>query len=249
MGLSPENILLFTALALIAEVLGTVGGFGSSLFFVPIAGYFLDFYSVLGVTAAFHVCSNLAKISMFRHGFNKQLLLSVGIPAVIFVTLGAMLTKFLDTNFLQLALAVFLMVLSSVFLLFKNLTLKPTFFNSIGGGALSGFTAGLLGSGGAIRGLTLAAFAIEKNVFIATSAFIDLGVDLSRSVVYFTNGYMHSHDLYLIAILLLVSFAGTYLGKKVLNKFSESQFRVLVLSLIFLIGLTGILKPLLFKSQ
>lgn len=247
MTLSADNILLFTALALLAEVLGTIGGFGSSLFFVPVAGYFLDFYSVLGITAVFHVFSNLAKISMFRHGFNKQLLIRVGIPAVAFVTIGAMLTKHLNTEFLQLLLAAFLILLSAVFLMFKNLSIKPTVFNSISGGALSGFTAGLLGSGGAIRGLTLAAFSIEKNVFIATSALIDLGVDLSRSAVYLSNGYVHSHDLYLISILLLVSFAGTYLGKKILNRFTESQFRVLVLSLILIIGLTGLLKPVFFN--
>lgn len=33
---SYENLILFLSLALVAEILGTVGGFGSSLFFVPI---------------------------------------------------------------------------------------------------------------------------------------------------------------------------------------------------------------------
>jgi hypothetical protein len=42
-------------LALLAEILETVGGFASSLFFIPIASYFLDIHSVLGITALFHV--------------------------------------------------------------------------------------------------------------------------------------------------------------------------------------------------
>jgi uncharacterized membrane protein YfcA len=54
-----EHLPLFILLSLIVEVLGTIGGFGSSLFFVPIASYFLDFHSVLGITALFHVLSNL----------------------------------------------------------------------------------------------------------------------------------------------------------------------------------------------
>ena len=61
-----ENLPFFILLAFIAEILGTVGGFGSSLFFVPIASYFLDFHSVLGITALFHVSSNLAKIALDR---------------------------------------------------------------------------------------------------------------------------------------------------------------------------------------
>jgi uncharacterized membrane protein YfcA len=242
-----EHLFLFAMLALLAEILGTVGGFGSSMFFVPVAGYFLDFHSVLGITAVFHVCSNIAKISMFRHGFDKKLLASVGIPAVVFVTLGAAMTRYINSDLLQSVLAIFLILLSAVFLVFKNLKVKPTLFNSLTGGALSGFTAGLLGSGGAVRGLTLAAFSIEKNIFVATSALIDLGVDLSRSLVYFSNGYIHKDDFYLILILLGVSIAGTYAGKKILNRFSESQFRYLTLCLILLIGITSLLKILLFE--
>ncbi|MDP1803330.1 MAG: sulfite exporter TauE/SafE family protein, partial [Bacteroidota bacterium] len=34
-----EFLIYFILLALFAEVIGTVGGFGSSLFFVPIAGF------------------------------------------------------------------------------------------------------------------------------------------------------------------------------------------------------------------
>lgn len=242
--MQPEQLVYFIILSLIAEILGTIGGFGSSLFFVPIASYFLDFHSVLGITALFHVSSNLAKIGLFRSGFDKQLIVRVGIPAVVFVTVGAILSRYFDNRVLELALSVFLILVSTTFLLLKNWKLKPTVLNSVTGGALSGFTAGLLGSGGAIRGLTLAAFSIEKDVFIATSAIIDLGVDLSRSVVYFTNGYIHGHDLYLILILLVVSVVGTFIGKKILGFFSESQFRSLVLVLILLIGVFSLLRPL-----
>ncbi|MES2679477.1 MAG: sulfite exporter TauE/SafE family protein [Bacteroidota bacterium] len=237
-----DHLVIFIILALLAEILGTVGGFGSSLFFVPIAGYFLDFHSVLGITAAFHICSNISKIALFRHGFNKKLILTVGVPAIIFVIAGAILCRFFNNEVLQLVLSIFLVVIGGLLILFKNLKLKPTLFNSITGGAFSGFTAGLLGSGGAVRGLTLAAFNIEKNVFIATSAVIDLGVDLSRGLVYFSNGYIHRHDLYLILILLVVSIAGTYAGKKLLRYFSESQFRYFTLSLILLIGLAGLFR-------
>jgi uncharacterized membrane protein YfcA len=239
-----EHLFLFVILALLAEIIGTVGGFGSSLFFVPLAGYFLDFHTILGVTAVFHVFSNISKIGFFRHGIDKKLVITVGFPAVIFVILGAFLTRFIDNNLLQTILSVFLIAISLSFLFLKDLKVRPTAINSVTGGALSGLTAGLLGSGGAIRGLTLAAFSIEKNVFIATSAVIDLGVDLSRSAVYFSNGYVHQHDLYLIVILLFVSIAGTYIGKRILKYFSEVQFRYVVLFLILLIGVTSLTRQI-----
>jgi len=237
-----ENLPLFIFLALLAEILGTVGGFGSSLFFVPIASYFLDFHSVLGITALFHVSSNLSKIAFFRKGFEKKLLISIGIPAVSFVIVGAFLSKFIDTKILEFSLAIFLIVVSLILLIFKNFELKPTLSNSIGGGVFSGLIAGLLGTGGAIRGIVLTAYNLKMEVFIATSAIIDLGIDSSRSVVYFLNGYVHKDDLYLIPILLIISVVGTFAGKKILTRVSEKQFKSIVLILILFTGIVTLSK-------
>lgn len=44
----------------------------------------------------------------------------------------------------------------------------PSNRNDIAAGALSVFSAELLATGGAIRGLILAAFNVEKSVFIST---------------------------------------------------------------------------------
>lgn len=115
-----ENLALFILLALLAEILGTIGGFGSSLFFVPIASYFLDFHSVLVITALFHVSSNLTKIAFFRKGFDKKLVISIGVPAVLFVIAGAFLRKFIETKTLEISLGLFLIVVS---LEFKSIVL------------------------------------------------------------------------------------------------------------------------------
>jgi uncharacterized membrane protein YfcA len=239
-----DNLLTFILLALLAEILGTVGGFGSSLFFVPIASYFLDFHSVLGITALFHVSSNITKIAFFRKGFDKKLIVSIGIPAVLFVIIGAYISKYIKTEILEIALAVFLMMVSLTFLFFKNLTVKPTLPNAIGGGIFSGLMAGLLGTGGAIRGITLAAYNLRMDVFIATSAIIDLGIDASRSIVYYANGYVKNDILFLIPILFVTSVIGTYIGKKILEHISEEQFKSIVLILVLITGIITLTKVL-----
>jgi uncharacterized membrane protein YfcA len=240
--LTTESLIYFLLLALLAEVLGTVGGFGSSLFFVPIAAFFLDFHSVLGITAIFHVSSNVIKIGLFRHGVDRHLILSFGVPAVAFVILGAWLSRFVDTRVLELSLSIFLIAVSLIFLLLRQVALKPTKTNSAAGGALSGLVAGLLGTGGAIRGITLAAYDLPKETFIATSALIDLGIDLSRTAVYSLKGYIHTQDLYLIPFLFGVSLAGTYIGKRILNQFSERQFKIIVLWLVMITGVVTLVK-------
>ncbi len=231
---------IFIILSLIAEVLGTVGGFGSSVFFVPVANFFLDFQSVLGVTALFHLSSNLSKIAFFKKGLNKKLLLTLGIPAVIFVSAGAFLSKYIDPTYLSFTLSIFLIALSLLFLIFKKIVIAASTKNAIIGGSLSGLSAGILGTGGAIRGITMAAFNLSKDTFIATSAVVDLMVDLSRTVIYYYNGYIHKHDLYLIPILIVVAILGTWIGKKTLDKMSQEQFKKIVLLLILAIGIASL---------
>ena len=226
----------FIILALVAEILGTVGGFGSSVYFVPVASYFMDFQSVLGVTALFHLSSNLTKIGFFRKGIDRHLLIFLGLPASVFVIVGAYLSQFANPKFLGISLGIFLIAFSVLFLVRKTLKIHPSRENAIAGGILSGLMAGLLGTGGAIRGATMAAFRLKKDMFIATSATIDLGIDLSRSVVYVYNGYVHKHDLYLIPILVLVGLAGTYAGKRILDRITQSEFQQNVLFLLLFIG-------------
>lgn len=233
---------LFLILSFLAEILGTIGGFGSSTFFVPIANYFLDFQTVLGVTAIFHVFSNISKIALFKNGLDNRILFRIGIPAVAFVVVGAFISKLIEVRFLQLVLSLFLIGLSLLFLIKKELKFSPNKKNSFIGGSLSGFFAGLLGTGGAIRGITMAAFSVEKSVFVATSAAIDLAVDGSRTIVYLLNGYIHKHDLYLIPFLMVIGFVGSYVGKIILDKIPQEKFRKLVLVLILIVGVTLILK-------
>lgn len=237
--------IIFLLLALLAEVVGTIGGFGSSVFFVPIGNFYFDFHSVLGLTAIFHLSSNISKIYLFKQGLNKKLLINIGVPSVIFVIIGAYISQFIQTTFLEIILGVFLIGFSLFFIVFSQKVISPNRKNAIIGGVFSGFSAGLLGTGGAIRGLTMAAFNLSKNTFIATSAFIDFMIDLSRSVVYYNNGYIHTHDLKYVPFLFVIGVVGTYLGKKILHYIPQDKFRMLSLILILIIGCVTLYKFLM----
>jgi uncharacterized membrane protein YfcA len=232
---------IFLVLALFAEIVGTVGGFGSSVFFVPIANFYFDFHSVLGLVAIFHLSSNLSKIVLFKKGLDKFLLIYIGVPSLLFVVLGGFLSNYLKEYYLSLILGFFLVGLSLLFLIKKNLIIKPGKKQSIIGGSLSGFFSGFLGTGGAIRGLTMAAFNLKKDVFIATSALIDFIVDGTRTVIYYQNGYIHKHDMIYVPFLLVIGVVGTYIGKKILNRISQDRFKRITLYLILMIGIVSII--------
>tara|TARA_R110002051_G_scaffold44162_7_gene89686 strand:- start:1639 stop:2367 length:729 start_codon:yes stop_codon:yes gene_type:complete len=237
---------VFLLLALIAEIIGTVGGFGSSVFFVPIGNFYFDFYSVLGLTAIFHLSSNLSKIFLFKKGLNKKLLINIGIPSVVFVIIGGILSKVVNSAILEIFLGTFLVLLSGFFLIKEKMIIEASKKNAIIGGTLSGFSAGLLGTGGAIRGLTMAAFNLEKSVFIATSAVIDFMIDFSRTFVYYSNGYIHKDELTYLPYLIVIGLVGTYIGKKILVYIPQNKFRKISLLFILIVGI-GTLIQLILK--
>ena len=232
-----EKYSLFLALAFISEIIGTVTGFGSSIMFVPLASLFFDFKTVLGITAVFHVFSNLSKITLFRKGVNKEIVLKLGVFAVVFVSIGALLTAYLPTEVLALIMNLALILLAIFLMIYGDKSLKQSNRNLYLGGLLSGLLAGIAGTGGAIRGLTLAAFQLPKDVLIATSALIDLGVDISRAGIYLWNGYLAQEYYVLIPSLIVIGFLGSWIGKRILNHVSEKLFRYLLLSIIILSSL------------
>lgn len=238
------SVLIFGVLALLAEIIGTVGGFGSSLFFVPIAQFFFDTKTVLGLTAVFHVFSNASKLVLFYKTINWRLTLLFGIPSVIFVILGAWLTTKVSFRYDQLVLALFLIVFSTFMLAKPDWQLQPTVPVSVAGGSLAGFLAGFVGTGGAIRGLGLAAYNLEKNLFVGTSAAIDMGVDVSRAIIYVESGYLSAANYYLLPVLVVVSLLGSYLGKLLLGRINQDAFRKVVLVLILIVGIITLLRSI-----
>jgi uncharacterized membrane protein YfcA len=244
--LFPEKYYLFYFLALIAEILGTVSGFGSSILFVPLAAYFFDFHEVLGITALFHVFSNLSKMFLFREGINIHIVKTMGISAILSVIIGAVISKYAPVKELEIFLSIFMIAISILLLTGIQKKVHASNTNLIIGGSLSGFIAGLIGTGGAIRGITLAAFQIEKNTFISTSAIIDMGVDSSRLLIYIYNGFIQTNFLYMIPALILISMLGSWIGKKILIQLSESVFQKIVLGVIFTLALVQLIKNIFY---
>lgn len=228
---------IFFLLALLAEIVGTISGFGSSILFVPLASLVVDFKVVLGITAVFHVFSNLSKIYLFQKGIDKQIALKLGIPAVLFVTLGAWLTNYIPQKEIELGMNFIIFSIALYMMSGHHKRIKESNTNLYLGGTLSGFFAGLIGTGGAIRGITLAAFNLEKDAFIATSAIIDMGVDISRAGVYIASGYFQRGHVILIPFLIIISIAGSYAGKRILNYIPEKTFQYIVLGVILLTSL------------
>ena len=229
--------LLFFISAFIAEIVGTMIGFGSSTLFLPLALFFVDFKTALILVAFFHIFGNLGRITFFRHGLDKRLLLIFGVPSVILTIAGALLVNYIPQETLKLCLGIFLLMFSIFSIVKPSFKFKASMKNAVLGGSISGFLAGLIGTGGAVRGAFLTAFNLRKKVYIATAAAIALAVDITRIPIYFGSGFLESKFYIYLPMLFIIAIAGSYLGKKIVDKIPQRAFRKVVLGAIAIISL------------
>lgn len=242
------HLALFIALTLLAEILGTLGGFGSSALFVPLCGFFFGFQTVLAFTGILHVFSNGAKLWLFGKHLNLRIFFWLGIPSLIFSVIGAFLIVGTNSEWSQIILGIFLVSGSSLLMLWPSIQMRDKSSNHLIAGSTAGFLAGFTGTGGPVRALALSAVGLSKESFIASSAAIDMAVDLPRSVIYLSAGYLDPELYWYIPILAGIAFLGLWLGKLLLDRVTSGFFRSLVLLLVFAIGSMMIIKTIFYDT-
>ena len=218
-------------------------GFGSATVLTPVATFMMDIKAAILVVAFFHLFGNASKVGVFLKHVDWPLFFRFGTASVLFTVGGAILNNYVATPYLKGVFGVFLVLFVIISLIHPTFGLKPSLKTSILGGASSGFVAGLIGTGGAIRGAFLTAFHLSKERYIATSAMIAVVIDATRIPVYLQGGALKdfSHPL-LIPLLFIVAYLGTKVGKKIVGKVSTQMFRKIVMTLLFLAGLKFILE-------
>ena len=101
-------LILFFGAAFLAEVVGSVAGFGSSTIFLPLALLFVDFKTALVLVAVFHFFGNIGRMGFFRQGLDRKILVRFGVPSVFFTLVGAQLVSIVSQDLLKSVLGIFL---------------------------------------------------------------------------------------------------------------------------------------------
>ena len=232
---------LFFVVAFLAAVVASLAGFGAATLTIPLLALIIDVKQAIILIAFFHGFSSLFKVVQLRRSVDVRTTLWYGIPAVVTAVVGAYLLDVVAPGVIGLAVGIFLALFAVLSLL--NISWKPPDSPPVlvAGGIVTGFVTGLIGLGGAIRGAFLFTAGRKKDVYIATSAAIALAIDIARSVTYLSRGALESRYYWFIPVLLVISFAGTWLGVKVLRWLPESIIKRVVLVMLLFVSVFFIL--------
>ncbi len=232
------EIIYITILTLIASMVGTLTGFGTSTIMVPILLLFSPLPQTLLFVGIIHWFGDIWKVLLFRKGINWKLILGFGIPGIIASFVGASLTFQISESILMKILGGFL--LAYVILLFfkPDFRLAKNGKNMIAGGVFSGFSAGVFGVGGAIRATFLTAFDLPKAVYLVTAGSIALLIDSTRLITYLRGGTrLEPMLLWGMIVFIPVSFLGAKIAKRIVSHLPQKSFRLFITIFLALIGL------------
>lgn len=232
------DIVFITALTLVASIIGTIAGFGTSTIMMPLVLIFLPLKTTLLLVGIIHFFTGLWRVIIFKKASDLKLILAFGIPAVIASAIGAYYAFIFPEEILTKALA-YLLIAYAVFII-----IKPAFkinFNkrsSIGGGLLSGFMSGIFGVGGPVRGAVLSAYNLPKEVYISTSGIILVMVDSVRLVTYLSSGAQLTNIYtYSLIVFLIASLIGAQIAKKIVAKIPQEKFRLIIAIFLLIVSI------------
>lgn len=239
------DILLIAVLTLVASVVGTFTGFGTSTIMVPVLAAFLPLPQVLLLVGIIHWFGDIWKMLLFRSGIRWKLILLFGITGIAASVAGGLLVFRAPEDRLARALGAFLLAYVLFILAKPRFRIPQTTLTATAGGLLHGFTAGIFGVGGAVRGAFLAAFDLPKAVYIFTSGAIGSIVDSGRILTYWSQGAAFERRLLLGLLLFVpVSFAGAKVAEAIVERVPQDRFRYAVAVVLGLVALQLLLFPM-----
>jgi uncharacterized membrane protein YfcA len=224
----------------LAGILGAavagVAGFGSATVLIPLVALFTDLPAAIATVAVYHGAANVSRLLYSFRAVDWRVARIFGIPSLLLAAAGAVLLGRLELPLLR---RLFGGLLASVALLgFINVRAhwRASTASLVTGGALSGFLAGLIGMGGAVRSLFLVSYDLEKTAYIATGALIAIIVDVSRTLAYTKQGIFGPESVTMLSALVPAAFLGSWLGRRVLARLPQPVFRKAVFLLLLVAG-------------
>jgi len=220
-----------------ASFIAALAGFGVSTILIPVLAMFLPLPVVLLLVALIRLMLNLWQFFLTKRDVNWKVVINFGLVGAIASFFGGLVVAY-QPQFVIRLLGGFL-VFYVIFLFFNpTIRIKLKYMAAVIGGGINGFFAGVFGMRGALQSMFLSAFSLPVRAHVATLSFIALIIDCARISAYWIGGVRFSVNLlYIILLILPVSFIGITLANYVSGKVSQRIFRFIVAFFLFLIGI------------
>jgi uncharacterized membrane protein YfcA len=228
-------ILLVAALG--GSLIGGIAGFGAGIVLLPIVATVLGVHAAVPVLTVTMLLGNLSRVWWSRHDLDRAVAARFLLGAVPATALGTVLYAGATGDTLRIVIGVFLLLASPLRRVLSSGRLRVRLGHFPALGAVFGALSALVVTTGPVVTPFFLAYGLRRGTYIASEAVCAFGMHLARGAVLARYRLLTWETLVVGLVLGVTMFAGSWMGRRLLDRVSDRVFLVVVEVLVVLMGL------------
>ena len=231
------------ALGLGAGTLAGIVGFGASIMLMPALMLAFGPQEAVPIMAIAALLANFSRVVVWWREVDWRANAYYCATAIPAAALGARTLLVLDPRIVEGTLgAMFLvMIPARRWLLSRGLRINAWQLAMVGAGI--GFLSGMVASTGPINTPFYLAYGLRRGAYIATEAVCAFSMHVTRGTVLARYRLLTGEVLAIGLVLGAVMFAGSWIGKRLLDRMSDRVFLAVIEALLVIMGLQFLVFP------
>jgi len=229
--------------ALVGSLIGGVAGFGTGIIMLPLVAWVLGLRAAVPVLTVTMAIGNLARIWWSRGEVDRGVVARFAIGAVPATALGTALYVGAPSEWLGRFVGLFLIASVPLrrILAMDFFRMRLAYFPALG--AVVGLVSGLVVTTGPLNTPFFLAYGLRRGAYVGTEAVCAMVMHLSRGAALARYALLTWETFAVGALLGATMFAGSWLGRRVLDRMSDRLFLAIIEVLLVVMGLHSLLFP------
>ncbi len=240
-AVTPLEIGLVAAVALIAGIVRGYSGFGSALMIVPVMAAVMDPRIAVPAVTAVHMLTSIQLIPEALRDCERERLFPLSAAGLVAMPLGVWFLATQDAGLMRQVIAVLIIVFAVAMLRGWRYTGRTRGWAAAAAGGIGGLIMGAATIGGPPVVMFLMAGPYKASENRAAIILYFLVVQLFALALYWYRGLMVAEVAGATLFVLPTLMLGTWMGQRLFRHASEEGFRRFALVFLLVIGVATLL--------
>jgi uncharacterized membrane protein YfcA len=239
----PTAWLVLLATALGGSVIGGVAGFGAGVVLLPVVAWTVGLRAAVPIMTVTMLIGNVSRLWWSRGEVDRAVVVRFLAGSVPATAIGAMLYAGTPAPALSLVIGLFLLASVPVRRLLASPIVRVRLRHFPVIGAVFGFLSSLVVTTGPIVTPFFLAYGLRRGTYIATEAVCAFVMHGVRALVLARYALLTWETVAIGCALGTAMFAGSWLGRRLLDRMSDRLFLRVIEVLLVVMGLRFLLFP------
>ncbi len=229
--------------ALVGSLVGGVAGFGTGIIMLPLVAWVVGLRTAVPVLTVTMAIGNLSRIWWSRGEVDRGVVVRFALGAMPATALGTALYVGAPAEWFGRFVGVFLIASVPLrrILAMDFFRMRLRYFPVLG--ALVGLISGLVVTTGPLNTPFFLAYGLRRSAYVGTEAVCAMAMHLSRGAALARYALLTWETFTVGAVLGATMFAGSWFGRRLLDRMSDRVFLAIIEALLVVLGLHSLLFP------